>query len=93
MDMCIMISDRRLLQMVKEKVVRMPCSIVRGMVRKLVVKTWMFLDIAVGEWARTHMMVSAEPMAAGFASEVATFIANTAALQGKKYDGHGEMVL
>jgi len=67
-----MISDRRLLQMDKEKMVRMPCSIVRGMVRKLVVKTWMFLDIAVGEWARTHMMVSA-----GSASEVATFIANT----------------
>src|SRR5229473_2246755 len=41
----------------------MPYSIVRGMVRKLVVKTWMFLDAAVGEWARTHTIVSAESMA------------------------------
>jgi hypothetical protein len=72
-----MISDRRLLQMDKEKMVRMPCSIVRGMVRKLVVKTWMFLDTAAGEWARTHTMVSAEPIAASSASEVATFSANT----------------
>src|SRR5229473_6830300 len=45
----------------------MPYSIVRGMVRKLVVKTWMFLDAAVGEWARTHTIVSAESMATGSA--------------------------
>ena len=49
-----MISDRKLLQMVKEKMIWIPCSIVRGMVWKLVEKTWMFLDTAVGVGKNSH---------------------------------------
>jgi hypothetical protein len=48
-DLCTITSDRRLLQQRDYGPEWVPCSIVREMVRKLVMKTWMFLDAAAGE--------------------------------------------